>query len=517
MPANDTCAFHLRYLPLHDVIVGELQDLGPAGYQCKLRGTVGDQAVDFHVLAKLLAKFEKLLCPDNILRRGALYVRPLAGVIRSVEVPTAGDMDEIVELATEKRLRAFLQRSQRAGLSVVPTEDPNLSRRGSHPSVLRLRRYRPGRGIEPAFRRSHRVDTQWFSCGRPDSRPGGLELSDTRVRILFSYPISYELQEEGISRSGGVSCLCQSGDRRSGGLTSRSSRTAGSRLRRARPRRCIEAALYRSLLLDKRQLLWGRSIGRSPALFKSLFLKPISYEPRRQGPAGRTRGMPLRHLRGLLLGRPLARDRNFLGSRRDGEVTVAYPGAAFGSLPCLRWRFSYLDTVDCTLVYQGVAGLVPISTLAVSVSDDAESSQTPDTGVRVLFPNFFTMEEHNKYHVSVKLLVDVCVDVEAHSESQARSRAEKLAKGAKLVPEWSKEHLAGQLLSEVVEAETEKGAVSPIFLANMHDQYPGWDESFDDYAKREEAVYRLERYFHEGCLMALVLAEYAEDGCHKCP
>lgn len=55
------------------------------------------------------------------LKRGALYVRPLAGRPRTVEVATAEDMREILELAHLKRVRRFVQEAVQAGLLVIPS------------------------------------------------------------------------------------------------------------------------------------------------------------------------------------------------------------------------------------------------------------------------------------------------------------------------------------------------------------------------------------------------------------
>lgn len=51
------------------------------------------------------------------LRAGACYVRR-RGRIETSEIPTQAEMRELLELATEKRLRSFLRQAQGAGLAV---------------------------------------------------------------------------------------------------------------------------------------------------------------------------------------------------------------------------------------------------------------------------------------------------------------------------------------------------------------------------------------------------------------
>src|SRR6185369_6386598 len=66
-----------------------------------------------------------VLCKKNFelkdcvvkLRAGACYVRR-RGRIETSEIPTQAEMRELLELATEKRLRSFLRQAQGAGLSV---------------------------------------------------------------------------------------------------------------------------------------------------------------------------------------------------------------------------------------------------------------------------------------------------------------------------------------------------------------------------------------------------------------
>lgn len=54
---------------------------------------------------------------DPTLRPGACYVRR-RGRIETSEIPTQAEMRELLELATEKRLRSFLRQAQGAGLAV---------------------------------------------------------------------------------------------------------------------------------------------------------------------------------------------------------------------------------------------------------------------------------------------------------------------------------------------------------------------------------------------------------------
>lgn len=61
-----------------------------------------------------------VLCKKDFpskLRAGACYVRR-RGRIETSEIPTQAEMRELLELATEKRLRSFLWQSQGAGLAV---------------------------------------------------------------------------------------------------------------------------------------------------------------------------------------------------------------------------------------------------------------------------------------------------------------------------------------------------------------------------------------------------------------
>ena len=63
---------------------------------------------------------------DTVLRRGAVYVRPRK-VPETSEVADSVEMRELLELATEKALRRFVETAARAGLTVLPgdaTERP---------------------------------------------------------------------------------------------------------------------------------------------------------------------------------------------------------------------------------------------------------------------------------------------------------------------------------------------------------------------------------------------------------
>jgi predicted HTH transcriptional regulator len=71
-----------------------------------------------------IAEFEDLphICSrqlDPTLRKGALYVRS-RNVPETVEVPSSIEMREVLDLATEKALRVFVQRAQHAGLTLTP-------------------------------------------------------------------------------------------------------------------------------------------------------------------------------------------------------------------------------------------------------------------------------------------------------------------------------------------------------------------------------------------------------------
>jgi hypothetical protein len=61
---------------------------------------------------------------DRELRKGALYVRPRR-VRETSEVASLVEMREVVEIATEKALRAFLSTAERAGVQITagPSDD----------------------------------------------------------------------------------------------------------------------------------------------------------------------------------------------------------------------------------------------------------------------------------------------------------------------------------------------------------------------------------------------------------
>jgi predicted HTH transcriptional regulator len=80
-----------------------------------------------------IAEFEDLphICSrqlDKVLRKGALYVRSRTAP-ETVEVPSSVEMREILDLATEKALRSFVERLNHAGLTVTPAAGP------THPGV----------------------------------------------------------------------------------------------------------------------------------------------------------------------------------------------------------------------------------------------------------------------------------------------------------------------------------------------------------------------------------------------
>lgn len=83
------------------------------------------------VAAIEVAEFDDLphICSrqlDPTLRKGALYVRT-RNVPESAEIPSSTEMREILDLATEKALRSFVQRANNAGLVLNAGSD------GPHP------------------------------------------------------------------------------------------------------------------------------------------------------------------------------------------------------------------------------------------------------------------------------------------------------------------------------------------------------------------------------------------------
>jgi predicted HTH transcriptional regulator len=59
--------------------------------------------------------------PTRFLRQGAVYVRP-EGSAKTNEVRTAEDMRELLDLAVDKRVKDFLERSRRLGLESPPPQ-----------------------------------------------------------------------------------------------------------------------------------------------------------------------------------------------------------------------------------------------------------------------------------------------------------------------------------------------------------------------------------------------------------
>ncbi len=60
---------------------------------------------------------------DDVLRPGACYVRTIRKPETS-EIPTQTEMRELLELATDKQVRKYLERAQRLGLISAPTVIP---------------------------------------------------------------------------------------------------------------------------------------------------------------------------------------------------------------------------------------------------------------------------------------------------------------------------------------------------------------------------------------------------------
>lgn len=75
-----------------------------------------------HLCAKSYDKPTEAGPSERVLRKGALYVRPRKGIETS-EVSTAVDMRDIIELATDKALRGFVGRAERAGLELRTARD----------------------------------------------------------------------------------------------------------------------------------------------------------------------------------------------------------------------------------------------------------------------------------------------------------------------------------------------------------------------------------------------------------
>ena len=75
-----------------------------------------------------MAEFDDIpvLCKrayGNVLRDGACYVRPRRKPETS-EIPTQADMRDLLDLATEKEVRKYLERAQRLGLISLSTTTP---------------------------------------------------------------------------------------------------------------------------------------------------------------------------------------------------------------------------------------------------------------------------------------------------------------------------------------------------------------------------------------------------------
>ncbi len=76
---------------------------------------------------------------EPVLRAGACYVRSRR-TPETAEIPTAAEMRELLDLATEKAVRAYVERSVRAGVALVPAEA------GAEPSASDVDQYRLQRG-----------------------------------------------------------------------------------------------------------------------------------------------------------------------------------------------------------------------------------------------------------------------------------------------------------------------------------------------------------------------------------
>jgi hypothetical protein len=58
----------------------------------------------------------------EVLRKGALYVRPRK-VPETSEVASLVEMRDVIQLATEKALRAYVETGERAGLTLTPSHE----------------------------------------------------------------------------------------------------------------------------------------------------------------------------------------------------------------------------------------------------------------------------------------------------------------------------------------------------------------------------------------------------------
>jgi predicted HTH transcriptional regulator len=57
---------------------------------------------------------------EKVLRKGALYVRSRKKP-ETAEIPSSNEMRDVLDLATEKRLRAYVQTAERAGVALTAT------------------------------------------------------------------------------------------------------------------------------------------------------------------------------------------------------------------------------------------------------------------------------------------------------------------------------------------------------------------------------------------------------------
>ena len=62
------------------------------------------------------------MCEEDVCREGALYIRP-AKSPATTEVANSTQMRALLDLATQKALRAYLRTAQQAGATVVPIDD----------------------------------------------------------------------------------------------------------------------------------------------------------------------------------------------------------------------------------------------------------------------------------------------------------------------------------------------------------------------------------------------------------
>lgn len=79
-----------------------------------------------HYVVLRVREFEDIpvLCKKDyqgVLRKGACYVRPRRKP-ETTEIPTQEDMRDLLDLASEKRLRRYLEQARRAGGIVVPLQ-----------------------------------------------------------------------------------------------------------------------------------------------------------------------------------------------------------------------------------------------------------------------------------------------------------------------------------------------------------------------------------------------------------